>query len=157
MGWAETTSRWDKKYLSFCDLVFLILEVWRYYYYKISPAPNAGVIHWINVSFHWVYFHTVINSYTLYSHMTCITNKGISWSGESVHWCVKCLQSWHLRTMVYRQISNIRHTLVGNKLVDHSDVVGASPVGAAPTKSSFATKRLAWIGQRQLQDEARNI
>ena len=35
----------------------------------------------------------------------------------------------------YRQISNIRHTFVGNWIVDHSDVVGASPVGAAPTTS----------------------
>ena len=34
--------------------------------------------------------------------------------------------------------SNIRRTL-GNKIVDHSDVVGASPVGAAPTTSSFST------------------
>ena len=39
----------------------------------------------------------------------------------------------------YRKISNIRRTLVGNKVVDHSDVVGASPVGAAPTTSSFST------------------
>ena len=39
----------------------------------------------------------------------------------------------------YRQVSNIRGTLVGNKIVDHSDVVGASPVGAAPTTSSFST------------------
>ena len=31
----------------------------------------------------------------------------------------------------YRKVSNIRRTLVGNKIVDHSDVVGASPVGAA--------------------------
>ena len=38
----------------------------------------------------------------------------------------------------YRQVSNIRRTLVGNKIVDHSDVVGASPVGAAPTTSSFS-------------------
>ena len=28
---------------------------------------------------------------------------------------------------------------VGNTIVDHSDVVGASPVGAAPTTSSFPT------------------
>ena len=28
----------------------------------------------------------------------------------------------------YRQVSNIRRTLVGKKIVDHSDVVGASPV-----------------------------
>ena len=40
---------------------------------------------------------------------------------------------------IYRKISNIRRTLVGNKIVDHSDVVGASPVGAAPTTSSFST------------------
>ena len=39
----------------------------------------------------------------------------------------------------YRQVSNIRRTLVGNKIVDHSYVVGASPVGAAPTTSSFST------------------
>ena len=39
--------------------------------------------------------------------------------------------------LTYRQ--NIRRTLVGNKIVDHSDVVGASPVGAAPTTSSFST------------------
>ena len=40
---------------------------------------------------------------------------------------------------VYRQVSNISRTLVSNKIVDHSDVVGASPVGAAPTASSFST------------------
>ena len=39
----------------------------------------------------------------------------------------------------YRQVSNIRRTLVGNKIVDHSDAVGASPVGVAPTASSFST------------------
>ena len=39
----------------------------------------------------------------------------------------------------YRQLSNVRRTLIGNLIVDHSDVVGASPVGAAPTKSSFST------------------
>ena len=41
--------------------------------------------------------------------------------------------------VTYRQISNTRHTLLGNKIVDHSDAVGASPVGAAPTSSSFST------------------
>ena len=39
----------------------------------------------------------------------------------------------------YRQTSNIRRTLVVNENVDHSDVVGAAPVGAAPTTSSFLT------------------
>ena len=36
----------------------------------------------------------------------------------------------------HRKISNISRTLVDNKIVDHSDVVGASPVGAAPTFST---------------------
>ena len=33
---------------------------------------------------------------------------------------------------IYCQTSSIRCTLVGNTLADHSDVVRASPVGAAP-------------------------
>ena len=37
----------------------------------------------------------------------------------------------------YPKNANIRGTLVGNKIVDHSDVVGVSPVAAAPTTSSF--------------------
>ena len=39
----------------------------------------------------------------------------------------------------YCQTPNIKHAAVSNKIVDHSDVVGASPVGAAPTTSSFST------------------
>ena len=38
----------------------------------------------------------------------------------------------------YRKTSTISRTLVGNKIVDNSDAVGASPVGAAPTTSSFS-------------------
>ena len=41
--------------------------------------------------------------------------------------------------ITYRKTSKIRRTFVGSKIVDHSDVVGASPVGAAPTTSSFST------------------
>ena len=40
---------------------------------------------------------------------------------------------------LYCQTSNISRTGVGNKIADHSDVAGASPVGAAPTTSSFQT------------------
>ena len=39
----------------------------------------------------------------------------------------------------FHKTSNISRALVGNKIVDNSDVVGASPVGAAPTTSSFST------------------
>ena len=43
----------------------------------------------------------------------------------------------------YRKTSSISRTLVGNKIVDNSDVVGAAPVGAAPTTSSFSTEHMA--------------
>ena len=39
---------------------------------------------------------------------------------------------------IYRKASNIRRTLVGDEIVDHTDVVGASPAGAAPATSSFS-------------------
>ena len=45
------------------------------------------------------------------------------------------IQNFHC---TYRKTSNIRCTLIGNKIVDHSDVVGA-----APTTSSFSTLHLA--------------
>ena len=45
----------------------------------------------------------------------------------------------HFDSWEYRQVSNISGTLTGNKFVDHSDVVGAPAVGAAPTTSSFST------------------
>ena len=57
--------------------------------------------------------------------------------------CVFCKTSLSHYTgftvLNYRKTSNISRTLVGNKIVDNSDVVGASPVGAAPTTSSFLT------------------
>ena len=57
---------------------------------------------------------------------------------------------------VYRQTSNISRTSVGKKIVDHSDVVGASPVGAAPTTSSFQTEQLVsmeWAKTTARRDE----
>ena len=45
---------------------------------------------------------------------------------------------FQLPEIINCQTSNISYTSVGNKIVDHSDVVGASPVGAAPTTSSFS-------------------
>ena len=43
------------------------------------------------------------------------------------------------RHFKYCKTSNIIRTLVGNKIIDHSDVVGASAVGAAPITSSCST------------------
>ena len=61
--------------------------------------------------------------------------------------------TWHLG--MYRQISNIRGTLVGNKIAYHSDVVGAAPV-----QLHLYSRHNIWlqgIGQGQPQDGTRNV
>ena len=79
---------------------------------------------------------------------------GIRWWQriDCVELSSNCLhESWDC--WIYPQTSNIRCTL-GNKIVDHSDVVGALPIGTAPTTSSFLDLNpwLQQIGQRR-QDE----
>ena len=57
---------------------------------------------------------------------------------------------------IYRKVTNIRRSLLGNKLGDHSDVVGASAVGAAPITYSFSTKHMAsmdWTKTTARRDE----
>ena len=49
------------------------------------------------------------------------------------------LTLFYLVGNIYLYTSNISPILVANKNVDHSDVVGASFVGAAQTTSSFST------------------
>ena len=60
---------------------------------------------------------------------------------KSVYWNSLCgkLNWYQIHILRYRQVSNISGTLAGNSIVDHSDVVGAVPVGPAPTTSSFST------------------
>ena len=55
-----------------------------------------------------------------------------SFSEPSKHWLP-------VQYPAYRKTSDISRTLVDNNIVDHSDVFGASPVGAAPTIYSFST------------------
>ena len=50
-----------------------------------------------------------------------------------------CMDIFLWTYVLHRQTSNIRRDLVGNKIADQPDVVGISPVGAAPTTSSFVT------------------
>ena len=65
------------------------------------------------------------------------------WNNKSIH----SIYIIHTLNLV-SQTSNISHPLVGNNIVDHSDDVGALPVGAALTTSSwssFSTWHLASI------------
>ena len=52
---------------------------------------------------------------------------------------VKIVHVMLISVPTYSQVSNISRTLLGSKIVGHSDVDGASSVGAAPTTSSFST------------------
>ena len=51
----------------------------------------------------------------------------------------------HIECMKYCLTSIISGTLIGIEIVDNSDVVGASPVGAASTTSSFLTEHSASV------------
>ena len=67
---------------------------------------------------------------------------------EDIYPCI--LQRW------CRQTSNISRTF-GNKL-DHSDVVGTSPVALLHLHVQYRLNtQLQWTGRRELQDETRNI
>ena len=66
--------------------------------------------------------------------------------------------SWWIGGKNNSRTANIRRTSVCNKIVDHSDVVGASPVSTAPITSSFSTKHLAsmdWTKTTARRDEKR--
>ena len=61
-------------------------------------------------------------------------------------------------TNIYREVSNISRTLVGDAIVDHSDVhvAGASPVGGAPT--TFSSSTYSWLqGIRQMKPQDTTI
>ena len=73
----------------------------------------------------------------------------------------KCSKCFHIITSSWFnncQISNMRRTLPGNKLVNHSDVVGARL--SALLQLHLHSRLNTWlqlIGQRQLQQETRII
>ena len=95
----------------------------------------------------------VIQRDTVATHPVCIDFPAQS-AVQYPEWQQQEMTAYHVNAMVmgasgglmsmnrfwyYRKTSDISRTLVGNKNVDNSDVVGASPVGAAPTTSSFST------------------
>ena len=72
-----------------------------------------------------------------------ITHPATVWREFAIYGVIFSPQMFHVDIAfwlnAYRQVSNKTRNLVGNKIVDHSDVVGAAPVGAASTTSSFST------------------
>ena len=92
-------------------------------------------------SFTWRQQLTVQMGMRLFaSHKICMrvlcasvsSDKGAKYYAGYVTWFIV----FHL---IYPQTHNISRTLVGNEIVDLTDAVGASPVGAAPATSLFLT------------------
>ena len=50
---------------------------------------------------------------------------------------IYAIEKLHCKMDTYRQTCKISRTLVGNKIVDHSDVVGAAPVGILDLTTGF--------------------
>ena len=110
----------------------------------ISTNRKQAVYNQLNIFIVHRHHHVMllISRYLIVRIMYVVYNKSL----EKVRVCM--IADYHQTSNIcmiadYYQTSNIRCTLVGNKLVDHSDVFGASPVGAAPTTSSFSTHHLA--------------
>ena len=105
-------------------------------------CPCKALLHAYLVYLIWVFDNPMQYKYQLSKESTILFKKAVS-GYRPINWniCEKIqTQTTNKPDKTnYRQVSNMRRTLVGNKIVDHSDVVGASPVGAAPTTSSFST------------------
>ena len=72
--------------------------------------------------------------YTLQLHSSNNKKNSLNAKESSIYPILKCQIGEHPVNLfeIHRQTSNISRTLVGNKIVDQSNVVGVLPVGAAP-------------------------
>ena len=110
-------------------------------------------MHWSSLTISFSLLGSVMYETVLRGILSCHDGQWVLFiclemTGLGLHWLLppffrqmgndEILQGW-LHYFTYRQISNIRCTLAGNQIVDHSDVVGLSPVGFAQTTSSFST------------------
>ena len=104
--------------------------------WEMSLQSNA-ISHWLGANLESALYTLLMTSSAWWVHYQQLISA--HWNSNSLNWyCWFSLRQVQLSPK-YHKTSNIRHTLVGNKIVDHLDVVGASPVGAAPTTSSFST------------------
>ena len=111
--------QWYEKLECVTPTIGLLLSDYKYMYrWKIHMTLIDSLVHTLLTS---CLPHSLTASLV---HSFCLLNNS-DWTG--------------LDWLTYRRISNISHTLEENKIIDHSEVVGASPVGAAPTKSLLWT------------------
>ena len=156
-----TSNLWlgDRKYFKtdlyeLLGIIQILIGLRRHWYYQIRTHGNYfdyyNILNW-GVPIVGINRMICANIYTIYfTGYTCIQNQ-IGWKSFGFHPAQvhvapfqrnKRQATWPpSKDMIstYRETSNISRTLVGNKLVDHWDIVGASPVSAAPTTSSLST------------------
>ena len=119
------------KFHCYCIYVWRNIPSFLHYAFRFLEPHNGAAIS-VNAK----------NLWSLPAHIYSPKGLGTA-SGWQSNWTISdtSLTSKPTRLSVlwltYCKVSNISHTLVGNKNFNHSDVVGASPVGAAPATSSF--------------------
>ena len=86
----------------------------------VSTSASYTSFHCLN---HYCWYH---RHPTRVYHLDCDTICRVVCK-EHGFYCPK-VQFCSEPSQIYRKISNIKCTFVGNKIIDHSDVVGASPV-----------------------------
>ena len=77
---------------------------------------------------------------SLFGEKNVLENYMLHWGRD--HVLLLCWDVTSERHVCYHKTSNVSRTLVTNDIVNHSDVIGGSTVGAAPTTSSSSTKNL---------------
>ena len=128
-SWKSFDLNLDLNFFAWLDDVFYIeIDMWSQIRYSVPWINNWVPWYWMRYnSMHWnnalgFYFHIQLGAIIIRSSITWY------WIHQCSYWSRICCQT-----------SNISCTLVGNKFVDHSDVVGALPVGDAPSTSLFST------------------
>ena len=119
------------------SLSLLLVQTQATRWTAATPEQLTGAHLYLDIAKSGYLFHAVGN--VMLSNMDIVElNDGLSPAlSQTATWSNPLRPSADI--YMYHQISNVRCTLICNKIFDHSDVVGASPVGAAPTTSSFST------------------
>ena len=100
--------------------------------WQSNDCPSASKATLMNMDkyFIWIHYERLYNHNKAKHNKTVCIFLGIYCIGRALPFLSTALHQYHFFCIIakYRKISNIRRTLLGNKIVDHSDVVGASPV-----------------------------
>ena len=140
------------KFHQICVLSEKLWVEWAvgYAYRRINQAfLNISLLYWLEES---KYGSGYLGELVLF--LLSVKQNFISFFNPTKYGVLEIHTPWKHATCTYCKTSNIRCTLVGNKIVDHSDVVGASTLLQLHLHSRLNIW-LQGIRQRQPQDRAR--